>query len=225
VQLTASSVPTITSIFSTPTTICVGADYNTSVTAITNTGDALSYQWSKGGVNISGATTASYLISRTVEGDAGLFKVAVTNSCGTVNSSVQQLVVLKSPVINTQPVNAQVCSGNSFLSTADVTGADTYAWFKNNIAIGNNTRNLSISSIQTADGGTYKYSVTNTCGTITSNDAVLAVKAKPTLQTVTTSATICQGSSTTLTVVANGNNDRSVEPGWVQYYRGHFCKL
>ena len=214
VQLTASNVPVITSIFSTPTAICVGADYNTSVTATTNTGDALSYQWSKGSVNISGATTASYLISRTVEGDAGLFKVAVTNSCGTVNSSVQQLVVLKSPVINTQPVTAQVCSGNSFLSTADVTGADTYAWFKNNIAIGNNTRNLSISSIQTADGGTYKYSVTNTCGTVSSNDAVLTVKAKPTLQTVTTGATICQGTATTLTVVANGNNDNAMTYQW-----------
>lgn len=47
----------------------------------------------KGGVNITGASASSYLISRAIEGDAGLFKVAVTNSCGTVNSPVHQLIV------------------------------------------------------------------------------------------------------------------------------------
>lgn len=48
IQLTLSGVPVITSSFNSPTTICTGADFSTSVTATTNVGDALTYQWSKG---------------------------------------------------------------------------------------------------------------------------------------------------------------------------------
>ena len=214
VQLTSAYTPSIVSNVTSSTAICVGADFRTSVTATTNNGDPLSYQWSKGGTNITGATTSDYVINRVVEGDAGQFKLALTNSCGTVYSSVQQLIVNKTPVINTQPSSNQVCVGGSFLATADVSGADTYAWTKNSIGTGNSSSRVTISSVQLSDGGTYKYTATNTCGTVTSSDAVLTVKAKPTLVSVTPGATICQGTSTTLSVVANGNNDPGMSYQW-----------
>ena len=48
----------------------------------------LSYQWRKNGVNIAGATSASYTTPPTTAGDNGsLFSVVVSNSVGSVTSN------------------------------------------------------------------------------------------------------------------------------------------
>ncbi len=61
---------------------------------VTATGTApLSYQWSKNNAVISGATSASYTIASTVTGDAGTYKVVVTNSVGNATSNDATLTV------------------------------------------------------------------------------------------------------------------------------------
>ena len=55
---------------------------------------ALTYQWQKNGVNISGAASASYSTTTTVIGDSGsTFDVVVTNSAGSVTSTSATLTV------------------------------------------------------------------------------------------------------------------------------------
>lgn len=74
------------------TTVAAGATANFTVTATGQT--ALSYQWSKNGSSIGGATASSYTTPATTCPDNGaLFSVAVTDTAGTVNSANAVLTV------------------------------------------------------------------------------------------------------------------------------------
>src|SRR5213080_169168 len=58
----------------------------------------LGYQWQKNGVNITGATSASYTTPATTTADSGsTFRVVVSNSAGTVTSSAATLTVNPAP--------------------------------------------------------------------------------------------------------------------------------
>ena len=62
----------------------------------------LSYQWQKNGVNIAGATAASYTTPATTTSDSGsTFGVLVSNTAGTVTSSAATLTVNPAPVAPT----------------------------------------------------------------------------------------------------------------------------
>jgi hypothetical protein len=68
----------------------------------------LSYQWKKNGVNIAGATAASYTTPATTTSDSGsTFAVVVTNTAGTVTSSAATLTVnpAPAPVIQLNPTS------------------------------------------------------------------------------------------------------------------------
>ena len=68
-----------------------GASATFSVTA---SGTSLTYQWKKGGANISGATSTSYTISSVERTDAGNYTVVVSGACGSpVTSNTATLTV------------------------------------------------------------------------------------------------------------------------------------
>jgi hypothetical protein len=89
--LTVRTPPTITT-QPADTTVRAGQRARFSVTA---TGTApLHYQWMKNGVNITGATKASYTTPPTTAGDNGaLFAVTVSNLAGSVTSNNATLTV------------------------------------------------------------------------------------------------------------------------------------
>jgi len=203
-------------------TICAGSPASMTVTA---TGTSLSYQWKKGGVNvtnggtISGATTATLTISSLVAGDQGNYTADVTASgCGSaVSSSTSVLNVNATPAITAQPVATQtLCTGNSAGFSVTATGAGlTYQWQKGGVNVTNGgtisgatTSSLAISSLVSGDNGNYTVIVTGTCGTpVTSSTSVLTVNtgAAITVQPVTTQ-TICAGSAASMTVTATGTS-------------------
>ncbi len=83
-------------------TVSVGASTMFSVSA---TGSVpFTYQWQKGGVDIAGATGATYTIASAQLGDGGAYSVRVTNPAGSVFS-------------NTAPLGV------------NIPGAPTYTWF------------------------------------------------------------------------------------------------
>jgi hypothetical protein len=88
-------------------TVNVGQTATFSVTA---TGTApLSYQWQKGGVAISGATSASYTTPATQASDSGTtFTVTVTNAAGSVSSSAATLTVTATTAV---PPTTLSCAG------------------------------------------------------------------------------------------------------------------
>jgi hypothetical protein len=74
------------------TTVCAGSTATFTVSA-TGSG-TLTYQWKKAGVNITGATSASYSIVNAQASDAGQYSVTVTSpNCGAVTTAAVQLTV------------------------------------------------------------------------------------------------------------------------------------
>jgi hypothetical protein len=62
--------------------------------SVSPTGTApFQYQWQKGGVNIGGANSSSYMIASAVTNDAGSYVCVVANGCGTNTSSAAVLTV------------------------------------------------------------------------------------------------------------------------------------
>jgi len=141
----------------------------------------LSYQWRKGGSNISGATASTYSIASVSLTDAGTFSVVVTNSVGSVTSANATLTVSEAataPSIGTNPVSATVLEGQpvSFSVIASGTSPLTYQWRKNASNISGATlATYSILSAAEADEGSYSCVVTNGAGSATSSSATLTV--------------------------------------------------
>lgn len=143
----------------------------------------LSYQWLKGGQplanagNISGATTSSLILSNTLGGDAGMFSVIVSNTSGSVTSSVASLTVIE-PVIASQPVAVYTNAGQPvlFSVTAIGTAPLTYQWHKNGASLaGANSNTLFIASAQKDDVASYSVVVASSFGVVTSSVAALTL--------------------------------------------------
>ncbi|PYI88856.1 MAG: hypothetical protein DME26_02655, partial [Verrucomicrobia bacterium] len=88
-----------------------------------------SYQWRKGGVNISGATSASYTIASVTAADAGDYDVVVTGTCGNATSNAAALTVNRtnSPptIVITNPADgASFFAGTDIAITADARDSD-----------------------------------------------------------------------------------------------------
>src|SRR6266567_3090961 len=103
------------------TTVTVGQTAKFTVTATGTT--PLSYQWTKDGVNITGATSASYTTPATTAADDGShFAATVTNSAGSVTSNNATLTVgVIPPSITTQPVDTTVTVGQTAKFTVTAT--------------------------------------------------------------------------------------------------------
>jgi len=171
---------------------------------------APTYQWKKGGVNISGATNSTYTIASVVSGDAGSYTVSVTNSVSSVTSTAATLTVpLSAPVISSQPASLTVVVGAAATFTVVAAGnpTPTYQWKKAGTAItGATSSTYTITNVQITNAGSFTVTVTNSGGAVTSTAATLTVQvpAAPvfTLQPVGYSASV--GNSVTYTAAASG---------------------
>ena len=87
----------------------------TATFSVTATGTApLTYQWKKGGTDISGATSSTYTTPATSSADnAAVFTVVVTNGTGSATSSNATLTVTDPvpPAITTQPAAQTITAG------------------------------------------------------------------------------------------------------------------
>jgi len=81
-----------------PGSVNVGTGARVSLSVVANGGGSLSYQWSKDGVPVSGATASSLLFPSVNGGDAGSYSVTVTDAAGTsVSSAPANLGVSPTP--------------------------------------------------------------------------------------------------------------------------------
>src|SRR2546428_1317852 len=134
--LTVNPAPVAPTITTQPASQTVTAG-QTATFAVTAIGTApLNYQWQKAGAPISGATQASYITPPTTSEDNGAqFTVVVSNTAGSVPSSVATLTVNPAPVaptITSQPASPTVTAGQTgALSVAAAGGAPPrYHWQK-----------------------------------------------------------------------------------------------
>ncbi|MFY7829841.1 MAG: hypothetical protein ACOVQ4_22085, partial [Flectobacillus sp.] len=159
---------------------------NESVTFSVNASNASSYQWQYKGVNIDGATNASY--TRTIicaDCDGGAYKVIVFGqgvcSSNTITSEEAILTVNTPITITQQPQATSVCVGNNVTFLVEASGTiQGYQWYKNGIKIdGANSRTYTLTTASSNDNENYAVEIVGPCNTIKSLEANLKVNTIP----------------------------------------------
>ena len=173
----------------------------------------LSYQWQKNGVNISGATSASYTTPAATSGDNGAtFRCMVSNAAGSATSAQAILTVTVAiipPAITQQPVSDTVNVGQTatFTVVASGTAPLSYQWQKNGSNIGGATSASYTTppAISGDNGATFRCRVSNSAGSVTSTSAILTVIIPPAITQQPVNDTVNVGQTSTFTVVASGS--------------------
>ncbi len=198
----ACTPPTITTHPSSQT-VCQGTPLTLSVVASSVNG-AITYQWTKGGSNIAGATSSTYAVPSAATSDAGSYACVVTDSCTPITSNSATISVLLQPAFTTHPTSRTVCAGTNTTFTVAASGSPGYQWRKNGSNIsGATATSYTVVSPTLADAGDYDCVATNFCNTVTSNTAVLTVGVTPTITSQPSPQAVCPLSNATFTVSAN----------------------
>lgn len=139
------------------------------------------FQWSKDGEDIDGATNSSYIIPVATIEDSGDYVLTITNDCGEITSETVVIVVEEActlPIITADPIDQDLNTGDTLTLTVSVTGDGpfTYQWKKEGFNIlGETASTLTILDTTSANDGFYSVTVTNDCGSVTSTGAVVTV--------------------------------------------------
>jgi len=197
--------PPVISSLSGSMSVIAGADAELSVTAASNL--AVTYQWKRDGVSISGAVNSSLQLSSLTVSDAGDYTVEVTNTVGTTVSAVVQISVIEPPSIVASPSAKTIGQHARLLLSVSATGKDlVYQWYKDDQSItGASESNYSVSAATSSDAGNYHVTVTNAAGTVTSATASVTVVAPPEIQTQPTGGAVAVGGDFSLSVEAVGS--------------------
>ena len=158
-------------------TIATGSN---AVFTVTAAGTApLAYQWRFAGTNISGASAGVFTINNVQLTNAGDYSALITNSVGSVTSSVAVLAVSNfPPVILAQPQSQTVNAGGSasFIVSAGGSLPLDYRWhFNDTNDLVANTNRYTLGNVQSSNAGNYSVIITNAGGSITSIVAALTV--------------------------------------------------
>ena len=156
------------------------------------TGTGLSYQWyyrtSSSGewtaVKTNGKA-ATYTLTTAARHNGYQYRCKVTNAAGSVYSRVATLTVVTKPTITTQPKNVSVSAGKTatFKVVASGTGL-SYQWYYQKpktttwVKVSSNGTSATYKLTTAARHNGYKYRcvVTNSAGSVTSNEVTLTVK-------------------------------------------------
>jgi hypothetical protein len=177
VQAGAVAAPTITT---QPAGLSVNAGGSATFSVVATGGGTLSYQWTKDGVNVSGATASTLTLPSVSASSAGDYRVVVTGSGGTVTSQAATLTVVtaQAPTIVTAPLTQTVVVGARLTLSVDATGTAplSYQWRKaGSPIVGATNPSFTLPSVQGADAAAYSVAVTNAAGTVVSNAATISV--------------------------------------------------
>ncbi|HWH71574.1 MAG TPA: immunoglobulin domain-containing protein, partial [Candidatus Sulfotelmatobacter sp.] len=178
----------------------------------------LAYQWLKqdgqsltDAANLSGSTSPSLTLSNVLGGDAGAYRVVVTNAAGNLTSSPAVLVVVD-PILTGQPVSLVQNAGTTARFTVQAYGtAPSYSWYKNGAALmdqdrisGSATPTLCLSNISDPDVAGYRAVVRNAFGSVTSAVVSLTVINPPLITRPPGSRTNVAGTTASFVVTVSG---------------------
>ncbi|HEY4246910.1 MAG TPA: immunoglobulin domain-containing protein, partial [Lacunisphaera sp.] len=205
-----------------PADQAVPSGNDASFSAVATGSSNLTYQWTKDGVAIPGATSSSLLIKSAQPGDAGNYAVVVSDPSvpnSTITSNAASLKVTGSsvaPTIFSQPVDllTYVNQPSPAIFQVQASGSPSifsFQWKKDGVDIpGATSDTLSFTSVTPAEVGTYSVTVTNAVGTVKSREAALillegaGLPAYPTIVTPPADQSVSSGSSVSFSVVATG---------------------
>lgn len=163
------------------TGVIAGTAFTLTATAIGQ--GPLMFQWTRNGVpladdaRISGSKTLTLQITGAVEGDAGHYRLLVTNALGGRTSRAAEVVVVTPPVITAHPQSLTAAPNQEVVLTVAADGAPlTYQWFKNGSLMAGETHDsLVIASAAAGDAGIYTVVVTNLAGSVPSQPAAVSI--------------------------------------------------
>jgi formylglycine-generating enzyme required for sulfatase activity len=155
----------------------------TATLAVTATGTApLTYQWYQGAVGTTtspvGANSASFTTPALTA--TTTYWVRVSNSAGSVDSTLATVTVTQRPAITTQPVSTTINSGSTATLTVTATGTApmTYQWYQGAVGttttpVGTNSASFTTPALTATT--TYWVRITNAAGTVDSTLATVTV--------------------------------------------------
>ena len=138
---------------------------------------------------------ASTGVVRGVAAGTATIRYTITNSCGTANSS-NSITVNAIPNPGTISGASSVCAGTSTTYTSNGTAGGSWLSLSTSVATVNASTGV-VTGVA-AGNSTIRYTVTNTCGSFSSNK-VITVNPAAIAGTVSGAATVCVGSTTTFT--------------------------
>lgn len=174
------------------------------------TGEELTYQWEKNGVDIPGATGPSLTLNNVQNSDIGAYRVLITNPSGAALSTYAYLNTL----ISTQPLATPACLGTPVELQTIANGLNIgYQWYSN--TANNNTSGTLIPGatsgkylppVDTA-GTIYYYAVVSNngqaCATATTNAVAVTVNGAAVAGTATGNTIICPGLTAQVSVTGS----------------------
>src|SRR5665213_16058 len=172
-------------IFNPPASTTVNSGQTAQFNVLADGATPFSYQWLSGDSTINGATNATYSFTTSNGDDGSTYSVIITNSYGSVTSSVATLSVTASLEI-VAPLTSiirNVGSSAAFEIVAKGAGPITYQWHNgsdDSIIPGATNNLLWLYNVQlTNDGSSYYVSITNPSTGFNSDPATLNVQARP----------------------------------------------
>lgn len=134
-------------------------------------------QWFKDGVHVDQSSSSFFLyVSSAKPSDAGTYQARIWNDGGSVLSATAVVTVGSpdAPTIRSQPQSATIENGGSTSLWVSAEGSSplSYRWFKDGVALADATS----SSLEVSAAGRYTVRVSNSAGTVTSQEAVVSLR-------------------------------------------------
>jgi hypothetical protein len=202
-----------------PSSLTVKEQDPATFTVVATGSGTLSYQWQKDGNDLPGETALTLAIAAASASDQGSYRCVVTNSDGGLTASHTSanavLAVAQAPTVTT-PADQTVIAGSAVTLTVKASVAATmsapiFQWQHNGADVpGAISASYKIPAVSPADAGSYTctvrsqingFMVATTSGVIT-----LSVVTRPVILAQPTGGTIDPGTSFTLTVSAQADN-------------------
>lgn len=162
-------------------TVLAGA--NVTLSMIASGSGTFTYEWFRNDTPVDNSNTPNLALNSIALGQAGQYRVEVTNAGGTTTSKTVTLNVVadaNAPSITVQPAPQSELTGGrvTFSVTATGPGTLSYQWQKNNVDIPNaHDPDLILAGLDSNSAGSYRVAVTNASGTVYSDPASLTVLA------------------------------------------------
>ncbi|WP_290583842.1 immunoglobulin domain-containing protein [Ketobacter sp.] len=176
----------------------------------------IAYQWQKlngsSWQNIAGATASQLKFDAVSTSVAGQYRCRVSNSAASDISASATVKVLQSVAITRSPASKSVPAGESVAFTVQASGDGLrYEWRKNGQVIPGSSPTLSFASVRELDEASYSCRVFNDGSSANCASFNLDVLSAVKIVTQPVSVTTYEGGSASLSVVASGDPEPTVE--------------
>ncbi|MDA3912518.1 MAG: immunoglobulin domain-containing protein [Bacteroidales bacterium] len=185
---------------------CNGTAYNINASADSNyptESGVLEYSWTPA----EGLDETDILNPTAQPIESTTYTLNVTDELGCSAFDSFLLTLLDPVIIETQPISQQACAGEEISFTLNANGTEplSYQWLKDGDVIADATEStLTLPTITNEDAGIYTCEVSNTCGAITSDEAILELYSALNIITNPASQNICHDAELTLSVDVSG---------------------